>query len=74
MEESLLKHKDYKTQVISLSATSNVTSQKTAIDKINEIVKFHRKNNLNGSQKCYFILDGAAFCSHDRLDLSSNGY
>ena len=60
---------------MSISACSNVTSQKTNLKGFNQIVENFRKKVIpkTGGQ-IYFQIDAAAFTSHDRLNLSEFGY
>lgn len=68
-----MKNIDFKMQIISVSATSNVTSQRTDLEKLNSIVKMYKDKHLKPEHSLIFIVDCAAFCSHNRLDLSEEG-
>ncbi len=54
---------------MSFSAASNVTSQKTDLWEVNEIIKKH-KESLDKDIRFYFAVDAAAYASHGRLDLN----
>jgi selenocysteine lyase/cysteine desulfurase len=69
-ESLLFNNVNSKLIIVSFSATSNVTSQRTDLAGINSIIKKFKKEKLPPSHKFFFIVDCAAFCSHDRLDLS----
>lgn len=73
LEDLLMKNIDFKMQIISVSATSNVTSQRTDLEKLNSIVKMYKDKHLKPEHSLIFIVDCAAFCSHNRLDLSEEG-
>lgn len=69
LKHHLDKHKSHFKQIVSLSAASNVTSQKTDLNQISKIIKRH-KLSLSSEVQFYFAVDAAAYCSHGRLDLN----
>ncbi|EGR31066.1 hypothetical protein IMG5_117910 [Ichthyophthirius multifiliis] len=73
MKEKLFQNQNQNVQIVSVSATSNVTSQRTNLSKVNDVIKEYREKHLQEGHKIYFIVDAAAFCSHNRLNLSQNG-
>lgn len=68
-----MKNVNFRMQIISVSATSNVTSQRTDLKKFNDIVKSYKEKHLKPGNTLFFIVDCAAFCSHNRLNLSGEG-
>jgi selenocysteine lyase/cysteine desulfurase len=67
--EILTAHMNHKTIVITTSAASNVTSQHTNLAELNMIIKEFRKKIDPKHTHFHWNVDGAAFCSHARLDL-----
>lgn len=66
----MLSNLERKCIIISISACSNVTSQKTNLLAINSIIKEFKRFFRNDF---YFQIDAAAFASHDRVILSDYG-
>lgn len=46
LEEQLILNSHFEFQVVSVSATSNVTSQRTDLAKLNQIIKRYKQNHL----------------------------
>ncbi|KAL4488017.1 hypothetical protein ABPG72_009355 [Tetrahymena utriculariae] len=73
LQDRLIANSHFKIQIVSVSATSNVTSQRTDLSKVNGIIKNYKEKHLLPGHKIFFISDCAAFCSHNRLNLSDEG-
>lgn len=58
---------------MSVSASSNVTSQHTDLEALNQLVKEYRQEALEKNKKFLLIVDVAAYVSHNKLDISQNG-
>lgn len=68
-KECLTKHLKSKMIVVTTSAASNVTSQHTNMDELNVVIKEFRKKLDPKTTHLHWNIDGAAYCSHARLDL-----
>ena len=71
LNNKILQYKDRPLIVISTSAASNITTQKTPLKGISDVYLNAKKNIPEIKDKIVYCIDVAAFCSHETIDLNN---
>lgn len=70
LENKLNQYKSRPLIIVSTTAASNITSQKTPIVEISDLLKSFKTKNPELSGKVLWSVDLAAYASHNKLDIS----